>query len=87
MGYKKGDTIKTAGINTKIMITVTDSTKKGYDMEYSFLDFKTDSVKDSWKQNLLNEALDKYKEAMKGTTINSGQTYMAKLSNMITLVR
>lgn len=66
---RKGDTIKTAGINTKIMITVTDSTKKGYDMEYSFLDFKTDSVKDSWKQNLLNEALNKYKEAIKGTTI------------------
>lgn len=39
---RKGDTIKTAGINTKIMITVTDSTKKGYDMEYSFLDFKTE---------------------------------------------
>lgn len=66
---KNGDTIKTMGINTKVMVNVTDSTKKGYKMEYTFLEFVSDSVKGSWKQKLLTEKFDTLKKVLKGTTI------------------
>lgn len=66
---KGSDTTRTTSISTKVMINVTDSTKKGYKMEYTFLDFKTDTLQDSWKQNLMNGVLDKFRNVLQGTTI------------------
>lgn len=33
----EGDTTRTGSVSTKVMLTVTDSTKNGYAMEYKFL--------------------------------------------------
>lgn len=66
---KGSDTTRTTSISTKVMINVTDSTKKGYKMAYTFLDFKTDTLQDSWKQNLMNGVLDKFRNVLQGTTI------------------
>lgn len=52
------DTVKTTGVSTKVMITVTDSTRKGYRMEYKFLDFQcdtlTDPTLDAFQRNVVN---------------------------------
>lgn len=42
-----GDTIKTAGVSTKVMVTVTDSTATGYKMDYTFLDVRCDTLDNS----------------------------------------
>lgn len=63
------DTVMTLGAAAKVMLTVTDSTKKGYDMEYTFLEFVSDDQIKSEAQNLVGQAADILNDATVGTTI------------------
>lgn len=67
--YNGTDTVKTAGAYTKVMFTVTDSTKKGYDIEYTFLEFGLDTTASSDLQELYQQAARKLQETTVGTTI------------------
>lgn len=63
------DTVNTMGAYTKIMITVTDSTKRGYNMECKFLDLEMDTSINTGKQRLMKLSADKLRESIAGTTI------------------
>ena len=63
------DTVMTLGAAAKVMLTVTDSTRKGYDMEYTFLEFVSDDQIKSEAQNLVGQAMDILNDATVGTTI------------------
>lgn len=68
--YNGEDTVLTAGMHTKVMVTVTDSTEAGYRMEYRFLEFKMDStIEKSWMLPLLKVATDKFQHELVGTSI------------------
>ena len=66
---KDGDTTKISGFSTKVMVTVTDSTKKGYGIEYKFLEFQNDSVEDSTLGDFQNRLVAKLSDKIAGTTI------------------
>ena len=67
------DTIKTAGVSTKVRLTVVDSTSTGYKMDYTFLEVKGDSTlyssQDSY-QTTLNTLVEKLSKKIVGTTIH-----------------
>ena len=63
------DTVRTSGVWTKVMVTVTDSTKKGYAMEYRFLAFEGDSTVSSEIGDSQNQLVRKLSEKLVGTTI------------------
>ena len=63
------DTVMTLGAAAKVMLTVTDSTRKGYDMEYTFLEFVSDDQIKSESQNIVGQAMDILNDATVGTTI------------------
>lgn len=63
------DTVMTLGAAAKVMLTVTDSTRKGYDMEYTFLEFISDDQIKSEAQNLIGQVMDILNDATVGTTI------------------
>ena len=63
------DTVMTLGAAAKVMLTVTDSTRKGYDMEYTFLEFVSDDQIKSEAQNLIGQVMDILNDATVGTTI------------------
>lgn len=65
-----GDTIKTAGVSTQVMITVTDSTATGYKMNYTFLDVRGDSLAESELGNLQNKIVTLLGKKIIGTTIS-----------------
>lgn len=67
--YKGTDTVKTASTYTKVMLTVADSTKQGYDIEYTFLEFGLDTTASSDLQELYQQAARKLQETTIGTTI------------------
>lgn len=64
-----GDTTKTASISTKVMITVTDSTETGYNMEYRFLEIASDTLGDSALDKFQYRIAEKLKQRIIGTTI------------------
>lgn len=66
---KDGDTTKTSGVSTKVMLTVTDSTKKGYRLEYKFLEFQNDTVADPMLGNFQNRLVGRLSDKIVGTTI------------------
>lgn len=66
---KDGDTTKISGFSTKVMLTVTDSTKKGYRMEYKFLEFQNDTIENPTLGNLQNRIVARMSEKIAGTTI------------------
>lgn len=63
------DTVKTASAAMKVMITVTDSTSKGYKMEYRFLEFAADETIESGMQKTVRDVVRKLQESTVGTTI------------------
>lgn len=65
-----GDTIKTAGVSTQVMIAVTDSTATGYKMNYTFLDVRGDSLADSELGNFQNKIVTLLGKKIIGTTIS-----------------
>lgn len=66
---KDGDTTKTSGVSTKVMLTVADSTKKGYRIEYKFLDFQNDTVADSMLGDFQNRLVERLSDKIVGTSI------------------
>lgn len=67
--FEGEDTVKTIGAYTKVLLTVTDSTKRGYNMEYKFLEFHVDTAINTEKQRWMKLAADKLQERVSGTTI------------------
>lgn len=63
------DTVKTLGLSTKVQVTVTDSTKHRYRMEYRFLEFAIDSTAESWAQDWVRSAVGKLQQQVVGTAI------------------
>lgn len=63
------DTVKTLGLLTKVQVTVTDSTKHRYRMEYRFLEFAIDSTAESWAQDWVRSAVGKLQQQVVGTAI------------------
>ncbi len=66
---KDGDTTKISGVSTKVMLTVTDSTKKGYGIEYKFLEFQNDTVDGSPLGDFQNRLVARLSDKIAGTTI------------------
>ena len=66
---KDGDTTKISGVSTKVMLTVTDSTKKGYGVEYKFLEFRNDSLENSPLGEFQNRLVARLSDKIAGTTI------------------
>lgn len=64
------DTIKTAGVSTKVRLTVVDSTSTGYKMDYTFLEFIGDSTAESSLSNYQNTVMEKLAKKIVGTTIH-----------------
>ena len=73
------DTVMTLGAAAKVMLTVTDSTKKGYDMEYTFLEFVSNDQIKSEAQNLVGQAADILNDATVGTTIRFSTDQYGKI--------
>ena len=67
--FSGGDTTHHLGAATKVMITVTDSTKNSYDMEYRFLETKLDPEADSPVQQEMKKIIGKVREKLVGMTI------------------
>ena len=67
--FSGGDTTHILGAATKVMITVTDSTKNSYDMEYRFLETKLDLEADSPVQQEMKRLIGQVQEKLAGTTI------------------
>lgn len=68
--FHNGDTTMTAGVSTKVMITVEDSTSTGYKMKYTFLDVRGDSLADSELGNFQNKIVEMLGRKIIGTTIS-----------------
>lgn len=66
---KGNDTVQTVSLYTDVMLTVTDSTKKGYEMEYRFLGFGADTAADSWMQTLSENTIPLLNEYVTRTPI------------------
>lgn len=64
------DTIKSAAVSSKVRIVVTDSTSKGYKMDYTFLDFRGDSLVESAMGKLQNHIVEKFGKKIIGTTVH-----------------
>ncbi len=77
--FEGTDTVKTLGANTKVMITVTDSTKEGYQMEYKFLKFNTDTDAESEMQNFMQETVQRLQDEIAGTTIRFRTDELGKI--------
>lgn len=67
--FSGGDTTHILGAATKVMITVTDSTKNSYDMEYRFLETKLNPEADSPVQQEMKRLIGQVQEKLAGTTI------------------
>ena len=77
--FEGTDTVKTLGANTKVKITVTDSTKDGYQMEYKFLKFSTDTDAESKMQDFMQETIQRLQDEIVGTTIRFRTDEMGKI--------
>ena len=73
------DTVMTLSAAAKVMLTVTDSTKKGYDMEYTFLEFVSNDQIKSEAQNLVGQAANILNDATVGTTIRFSTDQYGKI--------
>lgn len=63
------DTVKAAGVSTKVRLNVVDSTPQGYKMEYTFLEFRGDSIANSSLGSFQNTIAEKLGRKIVGTTI------------------
>lgn len=63
------DSVMTLGISTKVMVNVTDSTASGYKMNYTFLEFQSDSTATSTLGNFQNQLVGRLSSKITGTTV------------------
>lgn len=68
--FSSSDTIKTGGVSAKVRLTVVDSTSTGYKMDYTFLEFLSDSVANSGLDGFQNAVTEKLSKKIVGTTIS-----------------
>lgn len=67
--FNGADTIKTSGVSTLVRLVVTDSTASGYQMDYTFLKFESDSIADTPIGNYHNRIVERLSNKIVGTTI------------------
>ncbi len=67
--FDHADTLENLAACTKVMLTVTDATKQGYRMEYSFLDFIADSLGGQEEQKIMGRMLETIRDEMEGKTV------------------
>lgn len=63
------DTLKNMDVSTKVMINVLDSTKKGYRMEYRFMDFGMDTAAAGMTSGFIGDIMDTLRNKVVGTTV------------------
>ena len=72
-GWKIGgvDTVRTSSATVKVRVNVVDSTANGYKMEYTFLEFPTDTLPESapFMQKFQNDLIAKVSKKIIGTTV------------------
>lgn len=72
-GWKIGgtDTVRTSSATMKVRVNVVDSTENGYKMEYTFLEFPTDTLPESatFMQKFQNDLIAKVSKKIIGTTV------------------
>lgn len=64
------DTVRTGLVSTKIRITVVDSVANGYKMDYTFLEFPTDTASTTPSVDFQNKITAKLGQQIVGTTIH-----------------
>ena len=67
--FDHGDTLENIAACARVMLTVTDATKNGYRMEYSFLDSIADSLGSQEEQKILNRLLEITRNELEGKTV------------------
>ena len=67
---ENGDSVKVSDVSTKVLITVVDSTKKGYAMEYKFLDFRQNMAGVYPMDNFQNQIVEKLSDIMTDVSID-----------------
>lgn len=67
--FEGEDTVKTMGVNMKVMINVTDSTEDGYAMEYRFLEFGADTAVKAGMPEIVGMAVDRLNGMIAGKAI------------------
>lgn len=66
---KDGDTVKTSGLSTKVMLSVLSSTRKGYRIEYKFVDFQYDTIENQMLNDLQSRIVRLLTDRIKGSSI------------------
>lgn len=66
---KGEDSTKTSGLSANVMISVLDSTRKGYRMEYKFLDFQYDTIENQELNDLQMRITRLISDRIKGSSI------------------
>lgn len=79
------DTLKTAGIATKVRIVVTDSTSAGYKMDYTFLEIIGDTIENSPLSNFHNFIVEKLGQSIIGTTVHFETDELGKITQISNL--
>lgn len=64
------DTVRTGLVSTKVRINVVDSTANGYKMDYTFLEFPTDTTATTPLADFQNKVTAKLGQKIVGTTVN-----------------
>ena len=63
------DTVKLTDVATKVRLVVTDSTKNGYKMTYTFLDTRMDSVGPTLENKMMEKIMERSSKSLIGTTV------------------
>lgn len=63
------DSVKVSDLSTKVLITVVDSTKNGYSMEYQFLDFRQNMAGNDNMADFQNKIVREMSDIMTGVSI------------------
>lgn len=67
---RDSDTVRTASVSMRVRVDVVDSTKNGYKMEYTFLEFPTDTLTgQSALERFQDQIAAKYGQMIVGTTV------------------
>lgn len=82
-----GDTIKTAGVNTKVRLVVTDSTAAGYKMNYTFLECEGDTTAHSRMGDFQNKIVELLGKKIVGTTIKFETDETGKITRFTNLAQ
>lgn len=79
------DTVKKYGVASKVRLVVTDSTPKGYKMEYTFLAFAGDTVDGSFQSRFINKLIAMMGDRVVGTVVRFEINEVGKITKITNL--